>query len=258
MQSSPVFGEKEKNFRQIADLLSGITADLIVLPELFATGYTFASKEEVDRLAEEPAGHSDTFHFLQEMSAQTKAAIAGGFIEKENGRCYNAAMMVCGNDLIGIYRKIHLFNKEKIWFSPGDRPLRVWEVKGMKTGMMICFDWMFPEVCRSLALNGAQIMVHPSNLVLPYGQQAMVTRCLENRVYAVTANRIGTETRGADNFTFTGKSQITSFDGTVLSSAPEDTVYAGFVEVDIQRTNDKRINEYNDVLLDRRPEMYRI
>ena len=88
--------------------------------------------------------------------------------------------------------------------------------------MIICFDWIFPEVCRNLALKGAQIMVHPSNLVLPYGQQAMVTRCLENRVYAITANRIGTETRGSDHFVFTGRSQITSVDGTILSSAPED------------------------------------
>jgi len=258
VQSSPVFGEKEKNYRQIDDLLSGMTADLIVLPELFATGYTFVSKEEVGQLGEESVDRSETYQFLQEMSARTKAVIAGGFIEKENGRCYNASMMVCGKELIGIYRKIHLFNKEKIWFSPGDRSLRIYEVKGVKIGMMICFDWIFPEVCRNLALKGAQIMVHPSNLVLPYGQQAMVTRCLENRVYAITANRIGTEIRGSDHFVFTGRSQITSVDGTILSSAPEEKTCACFAEIDIQKARDKSINEYNDVFTDRRPEMYRI
>jgi len=65
----------------------------------------------------------------------------------------------------------------------------------MRVGMMVCFDWAFPEVARALALKGADLIGHPANLVLTYCQQAMVTRCIENLVFAVTANRYGTEER---------------------------------------------------------------
>ena len=95
---------------------------------------------------------------------------------------------------------------------------------------MICFDWFFPETARSLALLGADIIAHPANLVLPYCQKAMITRCLENRVFAVTANRIGQEKRGEDDFQFTGASQIISYDGKVLSSAPNDKIFVDFEE----------------------------
>jgi len=75
--------------------------------------------------------------------------------------------------------------------------------------MMICFDWFFPESARTLALKGAQLILHPSNLVMPYCQDAMITRSIENRVFSITSNRIGRE----GGYNFTGKSQIVSFDG---------------------------------------------
>jgi predicted amidohydrolase len=68
-------------------------------------------------------------------------------------------------------------------------------VEGVKIGLMVCFDWVFPEVARSLALQGTDILCHPSNLVLAYCQQAMLTRCIENGVFAVTCNRFGSEDR---------------------------------------------------------------
>jgi len=250
VQNSPVFGEKRKNFDEISYLLAGVTADLIVLPELFATGYTFVSKDEVALLAEE-GSRGETFDYLQELSTRTKAVIVGGFAEKENGCFYNSAMMVSAGRLIGIYRKIYLFNKEKLWFSPGNLPLKVYQAGGARIGMMICFDWIFPEVCRSLALKGAQVIAHPSNLVLPFGQAAMVTRCLENRVFAVTANRTGTENRGEDCFTFTGGSQVVSCDGTVLSSAPVNSPFVEIVEIDEKQADSKKVNAYNDLFADR-------
>jgi len=254
IQNSPLFGEKEKNFDKIRKLVGNTTADLIVLPELFATGYTFTSQEEVEKLSE--STQDETANFLKEISLKTGAVIVAGFIEKENGKYYNASMMVYQNKVIDTYRKIHLFNKEKLWFTPGNKPLSVHKFNGMKMGMMICFDWIFPEVSRSLALSGAQIIAHPCNLVMPYCQQAMVTRCLENRIFAVTANRIGNEKRGTDNFTFTGGSQITSFDGKILSSAPKDKIFFDVVEVDRNLADNKMINEYNDILKDRRKEFY--
>ena len=85
----------------------------------------------------------------------------------------------------------------------------------------------------------------------------MITRCLENRVFSITANRIGTEKRGEDNFTFTGGSQITSTRGEILSSAPEKEIYSDFVDVDINQAHDKALNNYNDIINDRRPKLYK-
>ena len=166
--------------------------------------------------------------------------------------------MVDKGKLVYIYRKVHLFNKENAWFAPRNQHFKINELDGMKVGIMICFDWMFPEVARSIALLGADVIAHPANLVMPYCQKAMVTRCLENRVFAVTANRIGTEMRGGDKFTFTGKSQITAYNGDILDTAPEDRVHASFVEIAHLAARNKKINEYNDVILDRRTGFYKI
>lgn len=277
IQNSPVFGEKERNFDAIRGLLKGVKADLLVLPELFATGYTFTSAEEARLLAE--ACDGPTAAFLSELSEQTGALMVGGFVEKEEKRegyiaagdtdsnsanekdvekccVYNSALIVSAGAVLGTYRKVHLFNREKLWFSPGDKPFRVFESGGFRVGVMICFDWIFPEACRTLALEGMQVLAHPSNLVLPYAQQAMVTRCLENRIYAVTANRIGREQRGNDDFTFTGCSQITGIDGRILSSAPPDQPSVSIVEIDATQADHKKINEYNDLFGDRRVGFY--
>ena len=85
---------------------------------------------------------------------------------------------------------------------------------------------------------------------------AMATRCLENHVFAITANRIGTEERGKDKFYFTGASQITSHKGEILSSAPKDECYVDFVEIDIEKARNKKLNKYNDMLSDRRSDLY--
>ena len=254
VQTEAIFSEKEQNFLQIENLLKGKRADLIVLPELFATGYTFISKQEAVNLAESIDGI--TAKFLEKIANLTNAVIVGGFVEKDDNKIYNSAMLVSKTDVIGVYRKIHLYYKEKLWFSPGDRKLKVYEINNFKVGMMICFDWIFPETVRSLALLGADIISHSANLVLPFCQKAMVTRCLENRVFAITSNRIGNEIRGEDNFSFTGGSQITSYNGEVLSSAPTDKIYADFVEIEVENARDKNLNEFNDLLADRRPDYY--
>jgi predicted amidohydrolase len=254
IQNSLIFGAKEKNFEGVRSLLDDIKADLLVLPELFATGYTFTSKEEVMELAETSKGK--TADFLKELSIMTGAIMVGGFIEINANKVYNSSLIVSNGGVVDTYRKIHLFYKEKLWFSPGDKPLKVYAINDLKIGVMICFDWIFPEVCRTLALKGAQIIAHPSNLVMPYCQNAMVTRCLENRLFAVTANRIGNERRGNDEFTFTGASQITATDGKILSCAPKNMQHISVVVIDEKLADNKMINEYNDIIKDRRSDFY--
>ncbi len=256
IQTSPFFGDKRRNFKEIEKLITKLRADLIVLPELFATCYTFVSKEEALSLAENNDG--ETAQFLIKVAQLTESVIVGGFIEKDGENIYNSAMIVSENGVIGTYRKLHLYFKEKLWFTPGDKPLKIYKINGVNIGVMICFDWFFPETARTLTLLGADIIAHPANLVLPYCQKAMVTRCLENRVYTVTANRIGQEIRGEDNFKFTGGSQITSYDGKVLSSAPPDKIFVDFIEIDTDKVRDNKLNEFNDVLGDRRKNFYLI
>ncbi|PIR03468.1 MAG: acyltransferase [Candidatus Magasanikbacteria bacterium CG11_big_fil_rev_8_21_14_0_20_43_7] len=256
VQNSPMFGEKKKNFEEVRLLLQDARADLLVLPELFATGYTFTSAEEANMLAETSNG--ETSEFLKEISLETGATIVAGFAERDGGTIYNSSLIVSDGNVIDTYRKIHLFNKEKLWFTPGDKQLKVYEVRGVKIGVMICFDWVFPEVSRTLALQGMQILAHPSNLVMPYCQNAMVTRCFENGIFAITANRIGNEKRGDDYFTFTGGSQITDVRGNILDKAPIDLSHVSIVEIEEHKASKKKINEYNDALGDRRPEFYRV
>jgi len=254
VQTSPIFGEIAQNFEQVEKLLGKTKADLIVLPELFATGYTFISKEEADSIAENVEG--ETAKFLMRLAEKSGATSVGGFIEKDGNQIFNSSMIVSDSKVLGTYRKLHLYYKEKLWFSQGNKPLETYDVKNTKVGIMICFDWFFPETIRSLALLGADIIAHPANLVLPYCQNAMITRCLINRVFAVTSNRIGNEVRGEDNFTFTGGSQITSYKGEVLSSAPKEKPFVDFVEIDVKQARDKNLNKYNNVFSDRRTEFY--
>ena len=121
---------------------------------------------------------------------------------------------------------------------------------------MICFDWVFPEVARTLALRGADLLCHPSNLVLTYCQKTMLTRCLENSVFAVTANRTGTETRPRGELVFTGQSQIVGPKGDVIVSSNSQNQELILHEIDIDTARDKSITDNNDLLSDRRPEYY--
>jgi predicted amidohydrolase len=165
-------------------------------------------------------------------------------------------MLVSGGGVEGCYRKIHLFNREKLWFSPGDQTPPVFDIGWCRVGLMICFDWIFPETARTLAIAGADLIAHPSNLVLPYCQNAMVTRCLENRLFAVTANRIGCERRGSDEFCFTGSSQITGPKGGILHRATEEDAEVAVMEIDPKSSREKTLNPHNHLLEDRRIDLY--
>jgi predicted amidohydrolase len=158
--------------------------------------------------------------------------------------------------VIQVYRKTHLFADEKLLFLPGNSGFRVCEHRGVRIGMMVCFDWFFPESARTLTLRGSQIIAHPSNLVLPYCQTAMFARCLENRVFAVTTNRYGTEDLAGVSLTFTGASQIMSPRGERLSQAPIEGECVAVAEIDPVVADDKHVTARNDLFADRRPELY--
>ena len=257
-QFAPILGEIKQNLELIERLISAeFGVDLWVLPELCTTGYLFASAEEASSLAEEfPAGR--TARRIAELSANSNMAIVLGVAEKLGYATYNSAVVFDKGDFIGSYRKIHLFADEKRWFLPGFEVPKIFSVGDVKIGVMICFDWIFPEIARTLALAGAQIIAHPANLVLPFCQDAMVTRSLENGIFTATANRVGTERRPNQTFTFTGKSQIIDPMGKRLVSLPSDSQKVAVVEIDPGEALDKNFNPINHLFNDRKPELYRI
>lgn len=251
VQMNPVFGEKGKNIEQSLSTIEKLNAKLIVLPELFNTGYLFTSKEEVLTLAEEiPAGK--TTMTLIDMARRKIAYIIAGIAEQEDGHCYNSAVLIGPQGFIAKYRKLHLFNTETFWFDPGNDAPEVFDIGFARIGIMICFDWFFPEVTRYLAFKGADIICHPANLVLPYCPQAMITRCIENRVFAITANRIGTEIRSGKTLSFIGQSQIVGTRGEVLYRASSDTEESRVVEIKPSDARDKQITPVNHIFHDRR------
>jgi predicted amidohydrolase len=257
VQLEPLFGEVDQNIEKAETLIDNADADLLVLPELFNTGYVFTAKEEVAELSEEiPQGK--TTQALCRIAKKNDVYLVAGLAEKSGGRYFNSAVIVSPRGYVGTYRKIHLFFEEKLWFDPGDGPFEVYDIGPYTFGVMICFDWIFPESMRVMSLKGAHIICHSANLVLPFCQDAMKTRCIENRVFAVTSNRTGTESRNGRSLRFTGKSQITDPTAEVLYQAGPESEEAGVVAVDLNRAEDKQLNEYNNLFRDRRPEFYGI
>ncbi len=158
---------------------------------------------------------------------------------------------------IGRNRRIHLVDTEKACFHAGTAAPPVFDLDGVKVGVMICFDWRFPETARSLALKGAEIIAHPSNLVLPHCPQAMITRCLENRIFAITADRVGEEERvPGEKLIFIGQSQVVDPDGNILIRASETKEEVHIVDIDLEKARDKYLNSKNEIFKDRRPDLY--
>jgi predicted amidohydrolase len=254
-QFSPEFGNIIRNLEKVQDNLSRIDADIIVLPELAFTGYYFEDRNELSTLAED-VSNSPTVNALIKFCKNNNLHIATGFAECEGNKIFNSALLIGPSGLIATYRKLHLFNTEKEYFDPGNIPLKPININGTSIGLMICYDWVFPEVTRSLAIQGVDIICHPSNLVLSYCQKTMMSRCIENGVYAITANRTGTEIRPRGELTFTGQSQIVNTKGEVLVCSKEDNDDLVLQEIDPLAAKQKMLTENNHLLNDRRPEYY--
>jgi predicted amidohydrolase len=255
IQFCPRFGDKKYNLLRAEEMIRGVDADLLVLPELFNSGYLFLFKQEVAKAAE-PIPDGPTTQLLLRLAKEKRIYIVAGLAEGVGRRLFNSAVLVSPKGWTRTYRKSHLFMDERSFYHPGDTGFQVFDVGIARLGLMICFDWIYPESARVLALKGADIICHPANLVLPFCQKAMITRCLENGVFAITANRIGTESRGDKSLTYSGMSQITDPRGEILAQAGTDEEVVGVVEIDPLKARDKKVTERNDLLADRRPQLY--
>ena len=257
VQNHPAFGEKEANAAALAALMESAKADLYVLPELCCSGYQFLSPREAAALADPLDG--EFIDGFRRAARRLDAGIVFGFPERaEGGRLYNSSLALLPDGREYLYRKTHLFYKERLFFEPGDLGFTVFEFRGARIGMAICFDWFFPESFRTLALAGADIVAHCSNLVMPYCQQADFAQALQNRVFIATANRVGAEARESETLAFTGESVLVSPRGEYLLRGPKAEEAILVAEIDPGLARDKRINAMDEVFAERRPEFYRL
>lgn len=257
-------GSVAHNLDHAERLIGGGESSLYVLPELCASGYFFGSTEEAHALAESvPDG--PTVRRLELWARETGATFVAGLPERvethRETRYFNSAVVVTPRGWLGTYRKTHLYYEETLHFRPGDTGFHVWTVadragRSYRLGVMVCFDWLFPESARTLALLGADLVAHPSNLVLPHCPDAMPVRALENGVFTATANRTGSESNGRESLSFIGRSRICSPKAQVLADAPSAGDGVWSAEVDPREARQTRLNAYNDRFADRRPELY--
>jgi len=262
LQFKPEFGKPEVNIVKVKKLLSDKKFDLMVLPELANSGYLFSNKEELE-LSSENINNGIFCNALKEICHENKSYIVSGICEKDGDKFYNSSVLICPDKKIFVYRKIHLFDNEKKWFTPGNINLEVHEISGdsfgkVKIGMMICFDWIFPETARTLALKGAQIICHTSNLVMQYCQRAMFTRALENHVFTITANRIGKDIKPDGEIYFTGESVIVNPKGEYLARGSDDSEECKIIEIDPEEALNKMVSTNNNLFDDRRKEFYKL
>ncbi|NVO01407.1 MAG: carbon-nitrogen hydrolase [Bacteroidetes bacterium] len=252
LQFAPVLADLDLTISIIENHFKKLkNSNLLVLPELANSGYNFISKKMAVQSAE-IVKKSKYFEFLIDFCKKQNIFIVSGFNEKEGSILYNSSILLGPKGYIGKYRKMHSFFNESKFFQKGNLGFPVFKTEIGNIGMLICYDWMFPEVWRILALKKADIICHPSNLVLPYAQQAVPVHALINKVFTITANRVGTE----GNLSFTGKSLICNPLGEVLAHANEKDETICTAEIDISIVRNKKITPKNHIFKDRRIDEY--
>lgn len=262
VQMDPKILEKERNLARCLELIELTAregARLIVLPECALTGYCFSSLEEALPVAEPILGSST--EKLMVACRELNVYVIVGLLEKDGDKCYNTAVLLGPHGLVGKYRKLHLpYIGVDRFLNPGDLPLTVYDTEVGKIGMGICYDLMFAEHSRVLALQGADLLVFPANWperATVYPDYIVPARAVENHVFCVAVNRVGTE-RGTQ---FPGRSKIIHWSGRALAEGKLNEEGILYAEIEPMEARRKRIvnipGEHEvDFINDRRPEFY--
>jgi predicted amidohydrolase len=198
----------------------------------------------------------------QEAADALGVVVIGGLCEvDEDDRIRNSAVVVDAGGVCGRYRKLHLWGRESSLFvAGGERPPVVETALG-RIGLGICYDLWFPELARDLAVRGADLLAVPSNLSASPTQAGLphldvvvaIATAHVNRVHLVLADRCRTE-RGNE---WLGAALVVDADGTLLAGPPPGGDEAMAVaEVDLERARCKDWGEHNDLLRDRRGDVY--
>lgn len=265
VQFEPVFGDVSANLDTMEArirLAHAQGASVVVLPELADSGYVFHDSDELAACAAPiPAGRSAKR--LAALAAELAIHIVSGLAECDGKAFFNSAILCGPAGYIGKYRKLHLWNREKLFFQPGDLGLPVFDTSIGKVGVAICYDSWFPETFRQLTLNGAELVCIPTNWVPMPGQDRYsepMANILHkaaahvNAIYIACADRVGTE-RGQP---FIGSSLIVGPTGRPIAGPAsydgEEILIADVSLRDIEES--RKLSERNDVIGDRRPDVY--
>lgn len=265
VQMRPRVGEKTENIAASCRYIETAAregAELIVMPELCNSGYLFETMAEARELSEEIPG-GETCRVWSELAAKLGIYIVAGINERAGDKLFNSAAVIGPEGHLATYRKVHLWDKENLFFTPGDLGFPVVETPVGNLGVFICYDTWFAECYRLCVLRGADIICLPTNWVPIPGQdparEAMANiLCMgaahTNSVYVAAADRVGIE-RGQP---FVGQSLIVSYTGWPIggpaSADQEEIIYA---DCNPAQARAKRVwNEHNNILLDRRCDVY--
>lgn len=222
LQMKAKAGDVEANLARIATAARDAAAqgaDLLAAPELAVTGY--GAGAAFPALALSTASVSDR---LGAIARETGIAVITGFAETDDGVTYNSALFIDGTGQSVAYRKSHLYGPyERQWFRPAVPSSVLVTHRGIRLGLLICYDVEFPENVRRLAIAGADLIVVPT--ALPEGpsgafiaERMIQVRAFENQVFVAYVNHCGAD----ENFSYAGLSRIAAPDGTLLADAPAD------------------------------------
>ncbi len=259
VQTLAVLGDLEANI----ELLQRYTeeavrqgARLIVFPECMNTGYLFDSEAHCRELAETLSGRY--FSVMSELCKKHKVFIASGFTEFDpsDGKIYNSGLMLGSRgELLVHYHKQFLATHDQNWFEVGKNGSPVVDTELGRIGLLICFDGRIPEIARSLALQGAEVIVDMANFfAMDQADMWVPARAYENGVWVVAATKAGVER----SIYYPGGSMIVSPRGHVEAKVPVDTHGVASFEIDLESARDKSWFNNGDRFADRRPLSYQI
>jgi predicted amidohydrolase len=261
-QIDPQLGEVDRNLEHIERAVAEAAAagaQLVVLPEAAVTGYVFENLDEALTVAQRAVAVAE--QRLADAARGAGVALIVGTLEAEAREVFNTALIFTGDGRRFRYRKMHLpYLGVDRFATPGPDPPEVYDLAGMRVGVLICYDLRFPEAARICALEGADLVALPTNW--PVGVEFhpgifAPARAAENHVYLLACDRVGEE-RGT---TFIGRSMLLDCNGKELAVASdtEEAILFGEVDPDLARqTHHRRIpGEHEwDTINDRRPGLY--
>lgn len=217
------WGDKEANLdllrKEIENVHPG--TDLLILPEMFSTGFITSDKESVRELAERNSG--ETVELLKSLAARKGMAIAGSFIADTGGSLFNRAFFIdsYGDDSFADKRHLFTMAGEHKIFSKGDRRLKV-RYRGWNISMVVCYDIRFPVWCRNVG-NEYDLLIAVANWPKPRvdaWNQLLRARAIENLAYVCGVNCTGTDTGG---FEYDGASTAFDFKGKDITMRSESS-----------------------------------
>jgi 5-aminopentanamidase len=257
IQTYPKHRDIQSNLDAMLETIKSTDAELLIFPELALTGYLFRTPEEA--LPYALTVNSNLVEQLRKACTDAGKSIVFGHLELAGDEMFNSAVTIDhSGSILGVYRKTHLFHFERAVFSPGDTGFTVFDLHThagvVKLGVMICYDWRFPESARSLALQGAEVIAIPSNIVTRTGMlhSVLQTRAFENKVIVAFADRVGQE----EELTYRGESCIINYNGDILTRLDDSSVGIAAADVAPEETRSKSFSDLNDIFKDRRPDIY--